>query len=50
MISYNTDYMKQILFYFSLSLHSSKEQQIASPVGQEVCSLPFKFLYWHLLC
>lgn len=38
-ISYNTDNEKKTLFYFSLFLHSSKEQQKAPPVGQEVCSL-----------
>lgn len=34
-ISYNTDNEKKMLFYFSLFLHSSKEQQKAPPVGQE---------------
>jgi len=49
MTSYTMNYMKKMQFYFCLILHSSKEQQIPL-VGHEVCGLPFKFPYWHLLC
>lgn len=49
-ISYNTDNEKKMLFYFSLFLRSSKEQQKAPLVGQEVRTLSFKFPYWHLWC
>lgn len=47
--SYDINNMKKMLFHFCLILHSSKEQQIPSPLGHKVCGLPFKFLYWHLL-
>lgn len=49
MTSYKTNFMKKILFYFGLVLHSSKEQQISPVVGHD-CGLPFKFPYWHVLC